>query len=241
MAITVTAAPPPPPPAPVLSVASNSSRTSSVRPLHGAVFRSGASAYVFVGPLDESRLRSVTFILDGDSFAHEREAPFDFAGTSSSRPCRTCLQNAHPFESNLLTVGTHRIRADVLMRDGSRKQLQATFTVAGTTSHRLLVSKSSGRTAASPLANATLTGLRYVFLGAANDPIAGARHIVFRIDGKIVNVDSSVPYDAIGRTRRGKALPLDTRRMRKGWHRASATVVLSGGSTILYEDKFRVT
>ena len=143
VAITVTAAPPPPPPAPVLSVANNSSRTSSVRPLHGVVFRSGASAYVFVGPLDESRLRSVTFTLDGDSFAHEREAPFDFAGTSSSRPCRSCLQNAHPFESNLLTVGTHRIRADVLMRDGSRKQLQATFTVAGTTSHRLLVSKSS--------------------------------------------------------------------------------------------------
>ena len=137
MTITVTAAPPPPPPAPVLVVANNSSRTSNVRPLDGVVFRSGASAYIFVGPLDDSRVRSVTFTLDGDSFAHEREAPFDFAGTSSSRPCRSCLQTAHPFESNLLTVGTHRIAAlIILMRDGSRTQLQATFTVADTTSHR---------------------------------------------------------------------------------------------------------
>ena len=90
------------------------------------------------------------------------------------------------------------------------------------------------------MTNATLTGLRYVFLGSRTDAIAGARHVVFRIDGKVVNADSAVPYDAIGSLRNGKAVPLDTGRLRKGTHRASATVVLRGGSTIVYADKFTV-
>ena len=129
-----------------------------------------------------------------------------------------------------LTVGTHRIGAFVVMRDGSKTQLNATFNVAHTKPHRLLVSASPERTAPKPLADATLTGLRYVFLGERNDKIAGARDVVFRIDGKVTNIDSKVPYDAFGNKKGGKALPLDTRRMRRGRHTATATVVLSGGA-----------
>ncbi len=241
VAISVTAAPPPPAPTPALAVADNPSRTAGVRPLDGAVFRSGASAYIFIGPVDGSRVRSVTFTLDGAPFSDEHAAPFDFAGTSSSRPCSACVPTAYPFESNLLTLGTHRIGALVIIRDGSRNQLLATFTVADTTPHGLFVSASRDRSAPAPLANATLEGLRYAFFGPQDDQIAGARYVVFRIDGRVVNVDPSAPYDVIGSTMSGIALPLDTRRMSKGWHRASATVVLAGGSTILEAVEFRVT
>ena len=96
------------------------------------MFRSGASAYVFVGPSDVSGIDSVTFSLDGTRFSVDRRAPFDFAGSSGA--------GAYPFESNLLSVGTHRVGARVVMRNGRTVTLSATFTVAGTTPHRLLVS-----------------------------------------------------------------------------------------------------
>ncbi len=238
VAITVTAGPPP---APALLVADNSRRTTNVRPLGGVDFRSGVSAYVFVGPAAGTGVRSVTFSLDGRSFSRDRRAPFDFAGTSDSRPCGTCLESAYPFETSLLTSGSHRIVADVEMRNGTRTTLRATFTVSGNGTHRLLVSSSPARSAPKPLDDATLSGLRYVFFGPADDPIDGARHVVFRIDGNVTNVDARAPYDAVGNARNGTALPLDTRRMRKGRHTASATVVLRSGTRITYAATFRVS
>jgi hypothetical protein len=238
VAITVTATPPP---APALLVADNSRRTTNVRPLNGADFRSGVSAFVFVGPAAGTGIRSVTFSLDGRSFSRDQRAPFDFAGTSDSRPCGTCLESAYPFETTLLTPGSHRIVAEVEMRNGTRTTLRAIFTVSGSGTHRLLVSSSPARSAPKPLGGATLSGLRYVFFGPANDSVEGARHVVFRIDGNVTNIDSRVPYDAVGNARNGTALPLDTRRMRKGRHTASATVVLRGGARITYAATFRVS
>jgi hypothetical protein len=237
VAVTVTAGPPP---APALLVADNSRRTANVRPLDGVRFRSGASAYVFVGPTDGAGIRSVTFSLDGRNFSHDGRAPFDFAGSTGTRPCSTCLETAHPFETSLLAPGNHRIGAVVELRDGRRTSLTATLSVTGTGTHRLLVSRSPARSAPKPLDDATLSGLRYVFLGPASDSISGARQVVFRVDGRVTNVDSRVPYDAIGSARNGTALPLDTGRMRAGTHRASATVVLDGGSSIAFPATFRV-
>jgi hypothetical protein len=238
VAITVTSTPPS---APALVVADDARRTANVRPLNDVELRSGVSAYVFVTPpTGGSPIRSVTFSLDGTYFSRDLATPYDFAGTTNSRPCSTCVERAYPFETSLLTPGTHRIDAVVVMRNGGRTSLRAAFTVAGNGTHRLLVSASPSRAAPKPLDDARLTGLRYVFFGPADDAIDGARHVVFRIDGNIVNSDAKAPYDAIGTARNGAALPLDARRMRKGPHRASATVVLRGGGSIAYSAAFRV-
>ena len=80
--------------------------------------------------------------------------------------------------------------------------LDATFTVADTTPHSLAVSSSSNRSSPGPLAGATLTGRRFIFLAAADDPIAGLRRVTFVLDGRTIATDSSAPYDASGTRRR---------------------------------------
>ena len=65
VSITVTA----PPGGLSLSLADNASRTTNLRPLAGAVLRSGASAYIFVDALRPADVRQVTFTLDGVAFS----------------------------------------------------------------------------------------------------------------------------------------------------------------------------
>jgi hypothetical protein len=235
VSITVTAAPS----GLSLSLADSPSRTANLRPLTGAVLRSGASEYIFVDAVRPGDVRQVTFTLDGAAFSTDRTTPFDFAGTSTRRPCRRCALDALPFESNLLTLGTHRITATALMRNGSRVVLDSTFTVADTTPHSLAVSVLPDRSSPTPLGGSTLTGQRYIFLAAANDPIAGLRQVTFILDGRSVASDSSAPYDAFG-VRRGGPVALDTRRLRNGNHRIVAIVELAGGGRISYTADFRV-
>jgi hypothetical protein len=239
VSITVTAAPPAVPI--VVSVADDAARSRNVRPLEGATFAGGVSAYVFVTAADPAQVSSVTFSIDGVEFLREREAPFDLAGTSSLRPCRTCVPLAFPFESNLLTVGSHRITATATLVDGSRHTAGATFTVGATQSHDLRVSTAPTRTAAVPLDGAVLSGQRYVFLGPANDAIAGAAAVVFQLDGRLVGLQPIAPYDAFGTRVDGRALPLDVRLLSAGTHRIRATVVLLGGESVVYEATFRTT
>jgi hypothetical protein len=215
----------------------NASRTNA-SPLSGAVLRAGVSAYIFT-TTDLTGLRQVSFSLDGVPFSTDRSTPFDFAGTSTARVCRLCVANAFPFESNLLSVGAHHITAVALLRDGSTVTTDSQFTVTDTTTHSLAVSTSPSRTSPSPLAGATLSGVRYVFLGDAGDPIAGLGRVVFQLDGRNIATDSSAPYDAFG-TRRGVAAPFDTRRLRNGNHRIVAVVQLAGGGRIVYSATFRV-
>jgi hypothetical protein len=184
-------------------------------------------------------VRRVTFLIDGEPFGTEFVAPFDFAGTSLRRPCRKCSFNANPFESNLLSVGEHLVTADVLFRDGSRSTLGASFQVADTTSHDLLVSSTQDRSNPLPLAGATLSGREYLFLGPADDPIAGLTAVVFLIDGRLTEIDASAPYDVRGTTRSGSANALDTRRLANGSHQLTAIAVLRG-RTITYEATFTV-
>ncbi|HEX3087637.1 MAG TPA: cadherin-like domain-containing protein, partial [Ilumatobacteraceae bacterium] len=236
VSITVTAAPG----GLSLSVADDPSRTSNVRPLTGAVMRSGLSEYIFVGAARPSDVRQVTFTLDGTAFATDRTAPFDFADTSTRRPCRRCELDALPFESNLLTLGNHRITATALMRNGSRVVLDSTFTIADTTPHSLVVSATRDRALSAPLSGATLAGQRFIFLGPATDAIAGLRRVTFSLDGRSVSFDTAVPYDAFG-ARRGIPVALDTRRLRNGNHQMVATVELAGGGRVTYMSDFRVT
>ena len=125
----------------------------------------GASAYVFAGISGLTGVSQINFSLDGAAFSTDRSAPFDFAGTTNHRCCRSCALDAIPFESNLLTLGTHHITATAVLKNGSPVVFDASFTVADTTPHSLMVSSSSSRTSPTPLAGATLSGLRYLFLG----------------------------------------------------------------------------
>jgi hypothetical protein len=236
VSVTVTAAPG----GLSLSLADSASRIANLRPLTGAVLRAGASAYIFVDAVRPADVRQVAFTLDGIGFPTDRTAPFDFAGTSTRRPCRRCALDALPFESNLLTVGTHRITATASMRNGTLVVLDSTFTVADTTPHSLVVSASPDRSSPTPLSGATLAGQRYIYLGAANDAIAGLRRVTFILDGRAISTDTTAPYDAFG-TRRGLAVALDTRRLRNGNHRMVAIVELAGGGRITYTADFRIT
>jgi hypothetical protein len=211
-----------------------------VRSLAGAVLTGGESAYIFLEAEDPRDVRSVTFLLDGALFSLDVVAPFDFAGSSLRRPCKTCAFTAHPFESNLLSLGEHRISAVVRFRDGSQTTVQASFTVADTTPHSLVVSSSPDRSAPRPLAGAQLSGKQYLFLGEADDPIAGLTAVVFLLDGKPIGLDESAPYDARGTRRDGTAIALDTRGLPNGVHRLTAIVVLDGFATITYRSDFHV-
>ncbi len=235
VSITVTAAPN----GLTLSLADNAARTANIRPLSGAVLRAGASAYISVDALRPADVRQVTFTLDGRAFLTDRSTPFDFAGTATTRACRRCVLNAFPFESNLLSLGTHSITATALMRNGTRVVLDATFTVADTIPHSLAVSPSADRSSPTPLGGATLTGPRYIFLGPATDSIAGLRRVTFVLDGSSVSADTAAPYDAFG-ARRGLAVALDTRRLRNGNHRMVAIVELAGGGRVSYTADFAV-
>ncbi len=217
-----------------LLVASNSSRTFNVRSLDGSTLSGGSSAYIFVRPGPAISVRRVVFTLDGRPFSIEPAAPYDFAGTTRGGA-------AYPFESNLLSLGSHVITATVVQRNGSTSVVTATFNVANTTSHSLVVSSSPDRRDPVPLSGAVLAGRRYIFLGPASDRIAGATSVVFRLDGRVVTNDVSVPHDLMGSTRNGSAVALDTRRLRNGFHRVSAVVQLAGGATFTYDVQFRVS
>ena len=222
-----------------LLVADSATRTTNRRPLDGVALRSGLSAYIYVANAGLVGVGQVSFSLDGSPFTVDRSAPFDFAGTSNRRACRSCALNANPFESNLLSLGTHHITATVLMRSGLPVVLDATFTIADTTPHSLAVSSSSNRSAPTPLAGSTLAGQQFMFLAGAGDAIAGLRRVVFVLDGRTIGSDAAAPYDAFG-TRRGLAVPFDTRRLRNGNHRLVAIVQLVGGGRIVYSADFSV-
>jgi hypothetical protein len=235
VSITVTA----PPSALRLSVADNASRTANVRPLSGAVLTSGVIAYVFADTVQLQDVRQVSFVLDGVAFSTDKAAPFDFAGTTNSRSCKSCVLDAYPFESNLLSLGTHHITVSALLRDGSRVAYDASFSVADTTPHSIAVSTSSTHSAPIALDGATLSGQRFIFLADASDSIAGLSSVVFVLDGKTLGTDSSVPYDAVTMGRNVSAL--DTRRLRNGDHRMLVNVQLGGGGEITYTASFQVS
>jgi hypothetical protein len=236
VAIVVTS----PPGAPRLLLATDANRISGVRTLGGADLTGGASAFVFLDPQAVTAIRRVSFLLDGVPFSTDAAAPYDLNGTSSRRaPCGGCARPANPFESNLLSVGSHMVTADILRRDGSRIVVSASFTVSETVTHSLQVSGSPTRSAPAPLDGALLSGPRYVFLGQLGDPIAGLRSITFRLDGRRVGTETTEPYDMLG-ARRGGAIALNTRFVRDGQHVVTAQVTLAGGGVFTYMAVFTV-
>ena len=224
-----------------LMVSNDAGRKVAVRGLDGQVFRNGAPIYAFVGP--RSRLQNitkVTFWIDdptrtaAKAFSVEDLADFDLARTASNG-------TAYPLESNLLTVGTHVITAKIEYSTRPALVLSATITISDTKVHRLQVSTRSDRTQAVDLAGATLRGDRYIFLGLKGDSISGAREVVFLIDGKQVRRDAVADYDLVGSRSDGKALALDTRKLKNSKHELVAVVYLSGEDVaVVYRASFTV-
>ena len=224
-------------------------RSRNVRPLDGQTLRDGAAMYVFVGPdAIVPSIKRVKFYLDDPQrtnapFSTESELSWDFARTAPNRNgCRTCADSpAYPFESNLLSLGTHSITAVVEFKDGRTPVvLTSTFTVADTTPHQLLVSSRSDRGSAEPLAGATLKGKRYVFLGPAADAIAGADRVRFVLDGKFVVDEALTPYDLKATAADGSANALDTRTLTVGYHTLQAIVMMPEGVSYTYKATFKV-
>ena len=234
VSITVTA----PPSALGLSVADNASRTANVRPLAGTVLRSGVSRLHCCQHGAVTGVRQVSFALDGAAFPIDRAAPFDFAGTTNTRSCRSCVLDAYPFESNLLSLGTHHITVSALLRDGTRVAYDASFTVADTTPHSIAVSTSSSHSASIALDGATLSGQRFIFLADANDSISGLSTVAFQLDGKTLGTDPTVPYDAVP-TRHGVSA-LDTRSAPRRQSSNAGDRSIVGGGEITYIANFRV-
>ena len=113
-----------PPGAPQLLLATDANRISGVRSLGGADLTGGASAFVFLDPQAVTAILRVSFLLDGVPFSTDAAAPYDLNGTSNKRaPCRGCARPANPFESNLLSVGSHTVTADILRRDGRHRSV----------------------------------------------------------------------------------------------------------------------
>lgn len=112
--------------------------------------------------------------------------------------------------------------------------------MADTTPHQLLVSRSSARSAPTPLDGAVVSGNAYVFLGPAHDAIAGAQRVVFHLDGVKVSSERSVAYDLKTTATNGRARPLDTRKLADGEHVVDALVVMASGVTFRYRSVFVV-
>jgi hypothetical protein len=223
-----------------LLTADDASRLTGVRPLDGATFTGGESIFAFVDVDAGVDVRRVSFTVDGVAFSVDTRAPFDLAGTGWTRACRTCPLRAHPFESNLLGLGTHDIEASVLLRSGERIVVRAEITVSDTEPHSLRFSTSPDRRDAVALDGATVRGRVYPVLGPVGDPIAGLLAVVFRLDGRIIGIDWTDPYDAVGSGWLGLARPIDTRELRTGGHVLTAEVILDGLVRVEYEARFNV-
>ncbi len=90
--------------------------------LHGG--KVSGTIYPFLAPA--TNVQQVVFRLDGVVVQTENNAPYDFAGGSPSK--------ANPWDTKRVSDGTHTIRATVTRNDGSKTDVQATFTVANSTS-----------------------------------------------------------------------------------------------------------
>ncbi len=119
--------------------------------------------------------------------------------------------------------------------------LSGAFTVADTTAHSLQVSAKADRSGAVSLDGASLSGKRYVFLGAAQDGIAGQSSVRFVLDGKAVITEAQIPYDLNATAANGTANALDTKTLSTGSHTLQAFVLLPEGITYTYTATFTVT
>ena len=80
------------------------------------------SGVIFPFTAPDTGVSQVTFSLNDQVVRTENNAPFDFMGGDAS--------NGQPWDTNSVNDGQHTISAELLMQDGTRSTITATFTVA---------------------------------------------------------------------------------------------------------------
>lgn len=88
------------------------------QPLDGATVN--GDIYPFTAPVEG--VKRVTFSLNGQVVRTENNPPFDFMGGDAT--------NGEPWNTNSVNDGQHTISAELLLQDGNRTTISATFTVA---------------------------------------------------------------------------------------------------------------
>jgi hypothetical protein len=211
---------------------STSPDRSNPIPLDGRLV--GGIVHVFVDPanpaLAATRIRQVEFRIDGGRLITEKVAPFDLARTRGS--------SARGLDTTLLTNGTHTVSAVVRLRNGTTQPSTATFIVDnGASAKSISYSNSPDRSASQPLDGATLTGRQIYIFVSPTTPVVGATVWFFR-NGRLIRVESRIPYDLGGTARNGDARPFALTGLRRGTHTITVEFRLPGGVTITQRASF---
>jgi hypothetical protein len=214
-------------------VYSTTSNHADPKPLNGTTVN--GTIYPFTSP-DEG-VNRVTFSLNGNVVRTENNAPYDFMGGSTTQ--------AEPWDTKKVADGTHTISAEILLTNGSRTTLSATFTVSNatppvnvaptstaipatatpvvgnSTTYSIDYSVNSDRSGKSPLQGATVSGMIYAF----TSPDEGVNRVTFSLNGNVVRTENNAPYDFMGSN-----TPWDTTKVADGTHTISAEIHLTNGS-----------
>ena len=201
------------PGAPSLLVSAAANRSAPIT-LHGQSL--DGSQYIFVATRSAD-VGSVDFYLDGKQLSHEKSAPFDLLGGTSTR--------ANALEVSALSAGKHTVKAAIrLSRD--TQWLSGTFvstTPTASSTAVLEVSAHPDRTAPTSLHKQTLSGSQYVFVDAGRDTVSS---VTFFLDGNQTAVERKAPYDMYGGTPTA-AVPLQVDTLPAGTYTVTATVKTS--------------
>lgn len=159
----------------------------------------------------------------------ERTAPYDFAGTAGTG-------RAVMFSTRTLTDGLHTITARVVLRNGSTQVVTSSFTVSNPrpATRQLMVSTQSTRAGALPLDGRSVSGPVAVYV--PNE--TGIVSVEFRLDGRLVRVERSNPWDFGSTLGNGRAALV---RFAPGTRTVTARIVFSDGSTDTLRAAFAAT
>jgi large repetitive protein len=221
-----------------LEVSLSADRSSPV-PVEGATL--AGNVYIFVPSAPE--ITRVRFFLDNPQMAGtprvtERNAPWDFAGTSSSG-------TANPFDASSLAGGSHVVTAAVDRSDGTTVAESATFTVDSppppSATHELVVSVSPDRSSPVPVEGATLAGNVYIFVPSSPD-ITRVRFFLDnpQMTGTPRLVEKNAPWDFAGTATNGTAKPFDVSALAPGSHTVTAAMDLSNSTTEVISGTFSI-
>jgi len=191
--------------------------------------------HVFVDPTNPAlvgtRISRVEFRLDGRALISDSSAPYDLA--------RNRGRVARGLDTTLLTNGTHTVTAVVRFRNGAAAQRStATFIVDnGPLAKSIRYSTSPDRSASQPLDGAALPGRQIYIFVSPSTPVVAASVYFFR-NGRLIRVESRIPYDLGGTARNGDARAFTLTGLRTGTHTVSVEFRLPGGVTITQRASF---
>jgi hypothetical protein len=204
---------------------STSSNLSNADVLEGVT--ADGDVYVFTGP--DAGISNVTFSVDGVYTQTEYYTPFELAGGAA-------------FDMSKLSLGQHKITANIKLTDGSNKLISSVFTVSsaadsadnkisvGTNSYDLFVTTSPSLSGAVTLDGSTVEGDIYVFTGPDTD----VAHVTFAVDGAVAQKENFAPFELAG----GAAF--NTSSLSPGQHNITADIQLNDGSTAIVTSSFTI-